>query len=156
MQANQNKELQGSQRYIGKVEVLKDKAAGSSNPQSNSSIKLDEKDKSSYSSKCGFCGLQPNHVREQCPANKSTCRKCQKKGHWAVVCRKNKVRSIHLNNFAELEAKYNSADTDLKIDLLETVEDTFLGSITIDHNLEVNHIDSSEWVAPIFVSKLNN
>lgn len=37
------------------------------------------------SSKCYFCGLS-RHPRHTCPAKDATCRKCQKKGHFAKVC----------------------------------------------------------------------
>ena len=36
--------------------------------------------------KCYFCGLQ-RHPRSKCPAREATCHKCQKKGHFAKVCR---------------------------------------------------------------------
>ena len=41
---------------------------------------------SKQAKRCSFCGLR-NHPRWNCPARKDACHKCQKKGHWAVVCR---------------------------------------------------------------------
>ena len=38
------------------------------------------------SSKCYFCGLR-RHPRSKCPAREAMCHKCQKKGHFAKVCR---------------------------------------------------------------------
>lgn len=37
-------------------------------------------------SKCFFCGLR-RHPRSKCPAREAVCHKCQKKGHFAKVCR---------------------------------------------------------------------
>lgn len=36
--------------------------------------------------KCFFCGYS-RHPRSKCPAREATCHKCQKKGHFAKVCR---------------------------------------------------------------------
>ena len=47
-------------------------------------------DRSSASSaaniKCFFCG-NARHPRAKCPARDAICNKCQKKGHFAKVCR---------------------------------------------------------------------
>jgi len=40
----------------------------------------------SVSSKCFFCGYS-KHPRSKCPARDSTCNKCQKRGHYAKVCK---------------------------------------------------------------------
>lgn len=37
-------------------------------------------------SKCFFCG-NPKHPRSKCPARDAICNKCQKRGHFAKVCR---------------------------------------------------------------------
>ncbi|KAL7633690.1 UNVERIFIED_CONTAM: hypothetical protein RMT77_015644 [Armadillidium vulgare] len=39
-----------------------------------------------YNQKCYFCGNK-RHPRSYCPARDVICRKCQKKGHYANVCR---------------------------------------------------------------------
>lgn len=45
--------------------------------------------------KCSWCGKSPSHDRAKCPARDAACRKCQKKGHFAVVCRSTKaVRTV--------------------------------------------------------------
>ena len=35
---------------------------------------------------CRRCGKAPSHAREACPASKSSCSLCGKKGHWRAVC----------------------------------------------------------------------
>ncbi|XP_045130528.1 uncharacterized protein LOC123515737 [Portunus trituberculatus] len=44
------------------------------------------------SSKCYFCGLR-RHPRTKCPAWEAMCHKCQKKGHFAKVCRSKGVNA---------------------------------------------------------------
>ena len=41
---------------------------------------------STVAEKCYFCGFF-KHLRTKCPARDATCHKCQKKGHFAKVCR---------------------------------------------------------------------
>ena len=36
---------------------------------------------------CGKCGKTPTHAWTECPAKDAECRKCQKRGHFASVCR---------------------------------------------------------------------
>lgn len=42
---------------------------------------------STKSKQCGKCGKTPKHSWTECPAKDVECRKCQKKGHFAAVCR---------------------------------------------------------------------
>jgi RNase H-like domain found in reverse transcriptase/Integrase core domain/Reverse transcriptase (RNA-dependent DNA polymerase)/Aspartyl protease len=42
--------------------------------------------------KCFFCGYS-KHPRSKCPAREATCNKCQKKGHYAKVCRSSSSQS---------------------------------------------------------------
>ena len=44
----------------------------------------------SDASTCFFCG-NSNHPRSRCPARDAVCSKCQKKGHFAKVCRSKKI-----------------------------------------------------------------
>ena len=50
---------------------------------------------STKSKQCGKCGKTPKHSWTECPAKDVECRKCQKKGHFAAVCRSaQKLESI--------------------------------------------------------------
>ena len=48
----------------------------------------------SSNNRCGRCGKSPDHSREKCPARDAVCRKCDKKGHYAVVCKSKPVNEI--------------------------------------------------------------
>ena len=50
------------------------------------------KKENSENSACSRCGLRTYSNPDNCPALRSSCRKCQKKGHWHRVC---KTKSIH-------------------------------------------------------------
>lgn len=142
-QASQNKELYGkqSERQIGRVQT----SGGSGTGLSNTTVgETGRRTPSSPTARCGFCGLYP-HSRGQCPAYRSTCRKCQKKGHWASVCRRNQVRSVQLENPSDLEVKNNYDVSELEQNFQNN---NFLGSITI------NHVDTREWVTSIFIEEL--
>ena len=39
------------------------------------------------SRKCTRCGKYSSHNRQECPAKGAECRKCNKKGHYAAMCR---------------------------------------------------------------------
>ena len=54
--------------------------------QNTSSEEPRESVSAAASSKCFFCGYS-RHPRSKCPAREATCNKCQKKGHFAKVCR---------------------------------------------------------------------
>ncbi|KAG5874126.1 hypothetical protein JTB14_015046 [Gonioctena quinquepunctata] len=90
---------------------------------------------------------------EQATTGKSKCRKCEKSRHWATVCRSSKVRSIQtsdLNQELDLEQpelKFNSLNTS-HLDQSQCANN-FSGSITL------NHVDTEEWLASIFVSEIN-
>jgi len=45
---------------------------------------------------CGNCGT--DHAKSKCPAYYAVCRKCQKKGHYAVKCRGKSKKTVHLTN----------------------------------------------------------
>nr|CAH7731836.1 unnamed protein product [Callosobruchus chinensis] len=97
--------------------------------------------------KCQFCGLV-SHPREQCPANKSTCRSCKKQGHWAVVCRSNKVRSIQTENLDDSSTTMNDSCLNCNSHNHVPQDNQFLGSI------QVNHISEKEWVVPLEILEI--
>ena len=44
-------------------------------------------------SHCYYCGGQ-NHLRKDCPASESVCHKCNRRGHYQMVCKSKSVREI--------------------------------------------------------------
>lgn len=44
---------------------------------------------------CGYCGGRPHKSKEDCKARDQECRKCQKIGHYAKVCRSTQPKSHH-------------------------------------------------------------
>ncbi|KAG5890349.1 hypothetical protein JTB14_032879 [Gonioctena quinquepunctata] len=97
LQASQNKELYNTSRLVNRVQYssqsprsegsLRPRSEGSQRPRSEGFQR--ERMNVGTGDKCGFCGLR-SHPRDQCPAGKSKCRKCEKSGHWATVCRSSK------------------------------------------------------------------
>lgn len=57
----------------------------------------------SSSPKCYFCGYN-KHVRAKCPAREQTCIKCQKKGHFAKVCRSNPSNKSNFTHSASISS----------------------------------------------------
>lgn len=87
-------------------------------------------DKSSYQTqpgnqtRCMWCGRTPAHSKNQCPAREVACNRCQKKGHYAKVCRSGALNEV------------NTAESDEE-------ETAFLGTVSSDGepwliNLKVN------------------
>ncbi|KAG5890836.1 hypothetical protein JTB14_016214 [Gonioctena quinquepunctata] len=97
LQASQNKELYNTSRLVNRVQYssqsprsegsLRPRSEGSQRPRSEGSQR--GRMNVGTGDKCGFCGLR-SHPKDQCPAGKSKCRKCEKSGHWATVCRSSK------------------------------------------------------------------
>ncbi|KAG5875624.1 hypothetical protein JTB14_034691 [Gonioctena quinquepunctata] len=160
LQASQNKELYNTGRLVNRVQYssqsprsegsLRPRSEGSQRPRSEGSQR--GRMNVGTGDKCGFCGLR-SHPRDQCPAGKSKCRKCEKSGHWATVCRSSKVRSIQTSDLnqeldlEQLELEFNSLNTS-HLDQSQCANN-FVGSIT------PNHVDTEEWLASIFVSEIN-
>ena len=80
-------------------------------------------------SKCNRCGLSPCHNRQACPAKDAKCRKCAKKGHYAIMCLSKKV-------FRRME---------------EAEDDIILGSI-VDDTATVNNLKQDLWHADVSVN----
>ena len=75
---------------------------------------------------CSRCGKSPSHSKDRCPAREATCRKCNKKGHFRVVCKSKVPR----NAVGEIEEE----------------DDAFLGAIA--------DTDSSEpWTVTLFLNE---
>nr|CAI5852327.1 unnamed protein product [Callosobruchus analis] len=148
LQASHSKELNSHQQVSRVQEYRSNPASSAGDSKANRNPALR---RGKLPSRCSFCGLQP-HRREQCPASKSNCRKCQKKGHWASVCKKINVDSVYVDNIVELESKYNTAHYDSSDCEGEEVSDKFLGPISVVYG--VNHVSSKEWVVSVFVTKL--
>ena len=70
---------------------------------------------SSANSKCSRCGKPNLRGKEQCPAKNTTCKKCQKRGHFQSVCRTKSVAR---------ESESNDDSTDEELDY-----DRFIGII---------------------------
>uniref|UniRef100_A0A3P8TBN5 ribonuclease H n=1 Tax=Amphiprion percula TaxID=161767 RepID=A0A3P8TBN5_AMPPE len=68
-----------------------------------------------FEKECGRCGRKNKHSWKECPAREVQCRKCQKKGHFAVVCRSSEAAGLK-------EVTENQDDTDSE-------ECVFLGEI---------------------------
>ena len=74
---------------------------------------------------CSRCGKSPSHSKDRCPAREATCRKCNKKGHFRVVCRSKVPRTA--------------------VGEIEEEDDAFLGAIA--------DTDSSEpWTVTLFLN----
>lgn len=68
-------------------------------------------------SKCTFCGYE--HKPRQCPAYGKICKKCNKRGHFAHVCKKGKyINEIDNENHSE-EDSDEDEDESFKIDCID-------------------------------------
>lgn len=99
-------------------------------PVNNSGRSYQKGENGKHSKVCSFCGLLW-HQRDKCPARASTCRSCNKAGHWAKVCRKKTVRSVQMSDGED--------------------SSSFLGSI----KHAIHHLDSKEWTIKAHLSKID-
>jgi len=79
----QNKSSQAKHRHPGQ---------GQGKPQSQGKPQTQGKAQSK-TTQCMFCGGS-THERKDCPANKATCHKCQKRGHFSKVCLSGSVNEV--------------------------------------------------------------
>lgn len=101
-----------------------------SNKQRNTTLPEKTQGKNYFSKDCGRCGKSPSHSFTVCPAKRSICSKCNRKGHWA-----NKCRTVRIIN--ELEKNYSENDENKNDNL-------FLGNINDDDEAKVEFINGSD------------
>ena len=84
--------------------------------------------------RCNYCD-RDKHSREECPAKDSLCRKCQRKGHWATVCRSKSSYEIE-----QIPITYDSITYDpITYDLGEVKS--------------INSLESNFWSADVSVNR---
>ena len=112
----------------GRINCLR-KNKGQNKLKSPENLMGDRTFKPSEAGKCQCyqCGKLPVHKKDACPAINTTCLKCKKQGHFAVVCRSKKVRSVT----AETESKSSRS------------EDYFLGGISKHENKDDSSVNLS-------------
>ena len=88
-----------------------------------------QKPKSYGNSTCSRCGKPSHRGKEQCPAKKPICRKCQKCGHFQSVCQSSQsVKTVTKDD----ENSDDSSDHDDEVDY-----DRFIGTIEESDTLQV-------------------
>ncbi|UYV68175.1 K02A2.6-like, partial [Cordylochernes scorpioides] len=80
---------------------------------------------------CRYCATFHEHNRQKCPAWNQTCRKCNKKNHWAKVC-KSRMRTVQ-----SLESQ-NSNDEQEDCYSLEYVSEISARKLMTKSELELN------------------
>ncbi|UYV69364.1 K02A2.6-like [Cordylochernes scorpioides] len=80
---------------------------------------------------CRYCATFHEHNRQKCPAWNQTCRKCNKKNHWAKVC-KSRMRTVQ-----SLESQ-NSNDEQEDCYSLEYVSEISARKLMTKLELELN------------------
>ena len=76
-------------REVSRVSQYKQSKTAASQRDAGTRARNSSKDRNNSDSnkKCGFCGRNAHRSRDDCPAKNSTCRSCDKQGHWDKVCR---------------------------------------------------------------------
>lgn len=159
LQACQTKELQSFISHRdGSVAGLqaqpsreRSKASSSGIAKNRTSFQKGGNNAENHQKKCQFCGLS-YHSRERCPASKSTCRTCKKQGHWAVVCRSSKVRTVQTDDSIENTNDTNNSSNNSCMNCANCsgCSNTFLGHV------QINHIcDSKQWNLCLEVLEIN-
>lgn len=54
--------------------------------------KTGEPSRDKHGSRCTKCGAEPDHNRKHCPARNQRCHRCDKRGHFAKLCHKNRPK----------------------------------------------------------------
>ena len=65
----------------------------------------DDRRASSTDIRCRYCNRTHEPSKSVCPAYKSSCKRCNKRGHWAVVCRSTGSTATGNTSVCELESE---------------------------------------------------
>lgn len=82
-------QMQSFNKTIGEIRNRSTKGASSRSKSRNRTNHRNHQDRGKSlqrGDKCMFCGTQPTHPRDQCPARDDDCKSCGKVGHWSRVC----------------------------------------------------------------------
>lgn len=106
--------------------------------------------------KCSFCGIPTCVGKEKCPARKSICRACNKRGHWSVVCRSknSSVRAVEYMNSKsseEPEEEFEVKQVTKAQDVLQ--KNNFIGQVYLDNKQRwyVDILLDHKYKVPFFV-----
>ena len=97
--------------------------------------------------KCFFCGYS-KHPRNKCPAKDASCKKCERKGHFAKVCRSKDKKTVSALSCEDphnvLAATHSSAATNnLKKALINVTINNIKLKALVDTGSTDSYIDSS-------------
>lgn len=132
LQSSQNKIIRQEQA-VSMVKSSVSKTKGFYHDRESSK----NKDKPSTSQdnfkKCGNCGISTCKDRATCPAKFSNCRSCSKRGHWSVMCRKNKksVQAVEYSD-SELSSEEQDQNNVSQIITKDSEKGNFIGQVYLD------------------------
>ena len=97
---------------------------------------------SSVSKLCSYCG-RSYHSRNTCPAKNAVCFKCQKKGHFANVCKSKIVKNINSSVYSSsLCAIHNTPDCLTRASLIAVIANTKVSAL-IDTGSSMSFINDN-------------
>ena len=97
---------------------------------------------SSVSKICSFCG-RPYHLRSLCPARNATCYKCQKKEHFANVCKSKPTKNTNASmSNSVLCVIHKTPDCLARASLVAQIADTELSAL-IDTSSSMSFINGN-------------
>lgn len=89
------RETKTAEQKEANVDLLKfKKKPNKGNQKGKSSYGRGQKDFQKGQKNCGRCGKGPPHSLKNCAARDAECRKCQRRGHLAAVCRLGRVGTV--------------------------------------------------------------
>ena len=109
-QVRQNEEVKKQQPLIRQKTEIKEANVDAMSTRKPGKFQMSAPTQRNHTENCKRCGKSPQHSWKQCPAREADCRRCNRKGHFAVVCRSGQ----------RVEAIEESQ---------ETGEDAFMGTI---------------------------